>query len=184
MSLRKLMIGALAAGVAASGLTAVAFAGEGMTAAMIEQIMAAAESESAQALNRARQRFTQEIKSASVIESRVPPATVEPSAYLVVAPGREDELMAERGRLADLIVVARSAPNDEAISSLTLDACLRDTGRLVLVMPDVAPEFGRHVASRPAHGRFGVTDPCGSAASWNRNPPRRVVVGLIMYSAP
>ncbi len=125
---------------------AVAFAGEGMTAAMIEQIMAAAENESAQALSRARQRFNLELKSAAVMESRVPPPTVEPSAFLVVAPGREDELMAERGRLADLIVVARPSPSDEAISTLTLDACLRDTGRMVLVMPDGAPEFGRQVA--------------------------------------
>lgn len=125
---------------------AVAFAGEGMTAAMIEQIMAAAENEGAQALNRARQNFTKELKTAAVMESRVPPATVEPSAYLVVAPGREDELMAERGRLADLIVVARGSSSDEAVSTLTLDACLRDTGRLVLVMPEVAAEFGRHIA--------------------------------------
>jgi len=51
--------------------------------------------------------------------------------------GREDETVARRGRLFDLVVIGRDPK--EASASLTFDAALMETGRPILVAPEVAP---------------------------------------------
>lgn len=112
---------------------AVAFVGEGMTAGMIEQVMNAADQDGQARSGRARALFERAVGAATGIA-------------FVEKPGHEDELIAERGRLADMIVAAKPDP-DTAISS-TLEACLRETRRPVLVVPPniVTADFGQRIA--------------------------------------
>jgi nucleotide-binding universal stress UspA family protein len=127
---------------------AVAFVGEGMTAAMIEQIMSAAEQESRQRSAQAQQRFEAACAAAGAPRLVSPQAGVRFSAGFVLRSGREDELVAERGRLADLIVVPRPTDEGDGAPSLTLESCLRETGRPVLVVPPgvAAEQFGKRIA--------------------------------------
>lgn len=127
---------------------AIAFVGEGMTAAMIEQIMSAAEQEGRQRASRARTLFDKACAAAGVQVTEAPQPAPRFTAAFVERPGREDEMMAERGRVADLIVAARSSPEDEGGIAPTLEASLRETGRPVLVVgPDAAKTpFSRRIA--------------------------------------
>ncbi len=102
---------------------AVAFVGEGMTAAMIEQIVNAAEQEGASRASRARSLYDRLIRDYG---AGAKTAYVERS-------GPEDDVVAEAGRLADLIIVAR--PGAEEGPTPVVQACLKDTGRPVLVLP-------------------------------------------------
>lgn len=125
---------------------AVAFVGEGMTAAMIEQIMQAAERDGASKGSKSAEMFKRVVAShnAEIMET---PRTAGFSARLLRLTGREDEKVAERGRLADLIVAPLPGSPPRGAPSFTLDACLRETGRPVLVMPTpVNYPFGNHIA--------------------------------------
>lgn len=125
---------------------AVAFVGEGMTAAMIEQIMQAAEREGGVRGDRATEQFKRIVEKhqAEIMET---PRAAGFSARFMRLTGREDEKVAERGRLADLIVAPLPGSTPRGAPSFTLDACLRETGRPVLVMPTpVSGAFGNHIA--------------------------------------
>lgn len=120
----------------------VAFLGEGMTGAMIEEIMAATEREAGQRGARARELFD---KLSRAVESPIVEAGAAAegfSAAFVSLTGREEEHIALRGRLADLIVVDQPAKEEEAPPPVTLEAALRETGRPVLVMPPTVGELG------------------------------------------
>ncbi|MFC3231539.1 universal stress protein [Marinibaculum pumilum] len=131
---------------------AVAFLGEGMTAGMIEKVMEASAADC-----RVRNTHCHEIYEAAVSSVGAPRRTEPPpiddgtphSAYSVSyehATGREDEVVAERGRMADLIVMPRPLPENGP--SPVLEAALRDTGRPVFVVPQgtVPDGFGQRVA--------------------------------------
>jgi len=122
----------------------VAFLGEGMTGAMIEEIMTVTEREAKERGERARALF-EEVRArheAPLVEGAAG-AKAGYSAAFVVTTGREEEQVAFRGRLADLIVVGRPLADEEAPPPTTLEAALRETGRLVLVVPPEPPaEFG------------------------------------------
>jgi len=126
---------------------AVAFVGEGMTAAMIEQIMAAAEKEGGSRASRANEQFDRAVgKFGALVREDPGPGF---SVRLFRRTGREDEQVAERGRLADLIIAGHPGKPPRAAPSFTLDACLRETGRPVLVLPLPAPPpeaFGKRIA--------------------------------------
>jgi nucleotide-binding universal stress UspA family protein len=130
---------------------AIAFIGEGMTAAMIEQVMGAAESEGRERTARARARFQAACQAAQAPLTDLARPGQGPglgfSAAFVARPGNEADLIAERGRIADLIVAARPVARARA-SSRTLEACLRDSGKPVLVPPPATSgaDFGRRVA--------------------------------------
>ena len=57
------------------------------------------------------------------------------SAALVRRVGREDELTAAKGRLADLIVASRPTEESGATLTMTINAALFETGRPVLIAP-------------------------------------------------
>lgn len=63
--------------------------------------------------------------------------------------GTEAEVIVRRGRLADLIVVARPVPESGCASQGALETALFDTGRPVLMVPDAfrADLFGRVVVA-------------------------------------
>ena len=126
----------------------VAFLGEGMTGGLVEEIMTVTEREAKERSDRARALF-----EAACARADVP--VLEPgglsergfSAACVTVTGREEEHVALRGRLVDLIVVNRPVHGDDVRPSTTLEAALRGTGRPVLVVPpESSAELGGCVA--------------------------------------
>lgn len=120
--------------------------GEGMSSVMVEEIMAVAERASAERKTRARALFNQRLETYGIpfVETPLAPSGVCASWREEV--GREDELIAWRGRLADLIVLGRPRNTAELPSLATLNVALMDSGRPVLVAPPEPPTvFGKRV---------------------------------------
>ena len=112
---------------------ALAYIGEGMTGAMIEELITTAEQESAALAQRARRDFAAACDKAGFEQARPQPGQL--TARLRVETGREEELVALRGRVADLIVVARAAKDAEAPIRATLEAALLESGQALFVVP-------------------------------------------------
>lgn len=109
--------------------------GEGMSGAMVEQLMAAMAQTIASRAARAREAY-QKISAAGGAKLSWREIT-----------GREADVVAAAGRLTDLIVIGRPSGEAEAPLAATLDAALFDTGRPVLV---ASPTAARVVAGRVA----------------------------------
>ncbi len=134
--------------VALDARDSVAFLGEGMTGAMVEEIMAISEGQAKERGERARALFESVCARLEVpiVNAGAAPGEGFSTAYVTVT-GREEEHVAVRGRLADLIVVNRPTPGQNAAPSATLQTALRETGRPVLVVPpEPSSELGRVVA--------------------------------------
>jgi nucleotide-binding universal stress UspA family protein len=109
--------------------------GEGMSGAMVEQLMSAMGQTIATRAARARDAYRK--------------ACTEPGAKISwrETTGREADVVAAVGRLTDLIVIGRPNGEAEAPLAATLDAALFDTGRPVLVAsPTAARAIGGRVA--------------------------------------
>jgi nucleotide-binding universal stress UspA family protein len=124
-------------------------AGEGLSGGMIEDMMAATETEGLSRAQAMRALFEGAMAKAGVpigdpnaVASGTPHSA---SASFAAVAGREEELVAQQARLADLTVVAHAAATDLP-SSEALNAVLFDSGRPVLVAPPVAPaQIGRRI---------------------------------------
>jgi nucleotide-binding universal stress UspA family protein len=114
---------------------ALAYIGEGMTGTMIEELLATAEDEANTLDQRAREDFAAACEKAGFKQE-----PGERTARLHVEVGREEEAIALHGRLADLIVVARAAKDDDAPMRATLEAALLESGRPLFVAPPSASE--------------------------------------------
>ncbi|NNG05485.1 MAG: universal stress protein, partial [Inquilinus sp.] len=133
-----------AAGEAAGGR---AFIPAGMPGSASEELMRAMEGEDRRRGERARALFAQ------VTARHNPPQAVAPgdpagfSVDYVELPGPADELIAARGRLADLTICPSPSLDDHRRPPLGLEAALRETGRPLLVVPPEMPEtLGKRVA--------------------------------------
>ncbi len=125
----------------------VPYTGEGMDGSMIEEIMDVTEREGGE---RAAQ--TKTLFDAFTAENSIE-VTTEPAAGEAVTMswqteiGREDETVALRGRLYDLIVVGRPLKDAALPSPITLEAALLDTGRPIVVAPPEPPAvLGQSIA--------------------------------------
>lgn len=125
----------------------VAFVSEGMTSTMIEEVMVAAAAEGEARQTRAREVFERRCQAGAITLSDTP-AALGFSAHFGTATGRENDLLAARGRRADLIVAARPAGEEAASSQARLEVVLMETGRPILVVP---PDGGA-----PAGGRVAI----------------------------
>lgn len=133
--------------VRADSKNAVPLLGEGMSGAMIEEMIDLAEKEALTRAQKARAMFEEACRRLSLPVVDAPPGPQGPSAAWVEETGREDEVAAQRGRLADLIVVARPTQDSDVTFRMTLNAAIRETGRPVLVIPPgVAKVAARKVA--------------------------------------
>jgi len=117
----------------------VPYTGEGMDGSMIEEIMEVTDREGGERLLRAKQMFG-EFCSAHGLRTAASPqigagVTVDWRETL----GREDEIVAIRGRVFDLIVVGRPIRDSALPSPITLEAAMLDTGRPIVVAPPKAP---------------------------------------------
>ncbi len=120
--------------VRADSKNAVPLLGEGMSGAMIEEMIDLADKEADVRAGKARQIYDKVLAEFAFPETTAAGGQV-PSASWVDQTGREDEVTAHRGRLADLIVVSRPTEETDVASRMTLNAAIRETGRPVLVVP-------------------------------------------------
>jgi len=117
-------------------------AGEGLSGAMIEEMMAATERESGDRAGRVKALFdrfaaSQDVVIATTAESanKADGATLSFES----AAGREEDLVAQRSRLYDMAVVPHPESGEDVSSSDALHAVLFDSGRPVLIAPRAAP---------------------------------------------
>lgn len=126
---------------------AVPLLGEGMSGTMIEEMIDLAERESVARADRARAQYDAAVASSGMVSCDSPPGPGGACITWREETGREDETVAWRGRLSDLIVAARPSGDAEAAAALTLNAALFESGRPVLVVPPTPIEsMGRTVA--------------------------------------
>jgi nucleotide-binding universal stress UspA family protein len=118
-------------------------AGEGLSGAMIEEMMAATERESGERANRVRQlfeRFTT-IHGDLTLASDATTAVKTPGVSLSfeTISGREEDIVAQQSRLFDMAVVPHPEAEEDVSSSDALHAVLFDSGRPVLIAPRTVP---------------------------------------------
>ncbi len=113
-------------------------AGEGLSGAMIEEMMRATEKESTDRSAAVHALFDRFVTQHGVTLS-APRRGEGATASFEVVTGREDDLIAQLARLADLTIVPHPSSGDEVSSSDALHAVLFDSGRPVLIAPHVAP---------------------------------------------
>lgn len=112
-------------------------AGEGLSGAMIEEMMAATEKESGERAMAIKALFDRVVTREGVrIADDVEPGL---SASFRLLTGREEDLFAQRARLADLSVIPHPEAPDEVSSSDALHAVLFDSGAPILIAPLAPP---------------------------------------------
>jgi nucleotide-binding universal stress UspA family protein len=115
--------------------SAVPLVGEGMSGAMVEEMLGAAEKHGLELARALRQKYdeaTQRHRVASGWREEV---------------GREDDIVASAGRLSDIVILARPLPHRDLPSPVTVNAAILDTGRPLLLAPPTVPsEIGQSVA--------------------------------------
>ena len=114
---------------------ALAYIGEGMTGAMIEELITNAEEESTQSTQRARRDFSAACEKAGFEQTERSDVPGALTAHLMTETGAEDELIALRGRVADIIVVTRMAKDGDPGMRATLECALLESGRPIFVIP-------------------------------------------------
>ena len=133
--------------VSADPRDAVPLLGEGMSGAMIEEMIEMAEAGAKEKSAAARAMFETAISKHGIPVVEGPGGKDGASAAWIEDTGREEEVAVWRGRLSDLIVVGRPTGDSDASRTMTLNAALTETGRPVLVAPPACPEtLGRKVA--------------------------------------
>lgn len=130
---------------------AVSFVGDGMTAAMYEQIMAAAAKENRERATRAHSLAEKAFAAHKAPRLETSAAKSGFSASIVERTGPMDARVATLGLLADLVVLAKPVAGGGV--SAALQTALRETGRPILVVPpgcrppnDLSGGFGRRIA--------------------------------------
>ena len=114
-------------------------AGEGLSGAMIEEMMSATEKEShdrASAVHLMFDRFVTE-HEVSLAEPRY--GAGHATASFAAVTGREEDIVAQQARLSDLTIVPHPSADDDVSSSDALHAVLFDSGRPVMIAPQLPP---------------------------------------------
>ncbi len=126
---------------------AVPMLGEGMSGAMVDEIMRAAEGESNNHRVIAHRHFDDAVREAGVELRDVPNAVEAPSAAWREVVGRIEDVVPAEGRLADLIVFAHTTLDADTQGYATMETALLGTGRPLLLVPKTLPAtIGRTVA--------------------------------------
>jgi len=125
----------------------VPYAGEGMNGSMIEEIMDVTEREGTDRASRARSTFDRFVAEKGLKLVSGPGGAAGTTISWREELGREDEVVALRGRVADLTVVGRPMRDAPLPSPITLEAALLETGRpIVITPPGGSPTIGTHCA--------------------------------------
>ncbi len=122
-------------------------AGEGLSGAMIEEMMSATEKESGSRAFNLRELFDMATEAQAVAIGDAMRGSNEPSASFTTMTGREDEIIAHQARLSDLTIVPHPQAGEDVAAADALHAVLFDSGRPVLLAPvDPPKSIGRRVA--------------------------------------
>jgi nucleotide-binding universal stress UspA family protein len=114
-------------------------AGEGLSGAMIEEMMSATERESTDRAHAVRAMFERFVAAHGVIVTDARRGAAAATASFATVTGREEDLVAQQARLADLTVVPHPEAGEDVSSSDALHAVLFDSGRPVLIAPHDPP---------------------------------------------
>jgi nucleotide-binding universal stress UspA family protein len=118
-------------------------AGEGLSGAMIEEMMAATERESGERASRVRALFEKFAATHGDLTLASDPNTARKSPGVTLSfetvAGREEDVVAQQSRLFDMAVVPHPEADEDVSSSDALHAVLFDSGRPVLISPREAP---------------------------------------------
>jgi len=114
-------------------------AGEGLSGAMIEEMMSATEKESSDRAHAVRSMFERFVTRQEVAVQEAHAHAGHPTASFAAVTGREEDIVAQQARLADLTVVPHPDAGEDVSSSDALHAVLFDSGRPVLISPQLAP---------------------------------------------
>jgi nucleotide-binding universal stress UspA family protein len=141
-------------------------AGEGLSGAMIEEMMAATERESGERAGRVRELFEKfaathgDVTLASDPNTalKVPGVTI---SFETMA-GREEDQVAQQSRLFDMAVVPHPEADEDVSSSDALHAVLFDSGRPVLIAPRATPAV---IGSRVAIAWNGSAESAAAVAA-------------------
>lgn len=109
--------------------------GEGMSVAMVEDMISIAEKEATERSGRARKMYEECVARHSLTVADRPTGTPGATISWRHERGREDEVVARLGRLSDVIVVGRPGDSDDVLTPMTLNAAIFESGRPVLVVP-------------------------------------------------
>lgn len=121
--------------------------GEGMSGIVMEQVMRASQSEIDKRESAAKIRFNEAVTTSGLGESESPPGPTGGSMSFREIDGREDQLVAEYGRLCDIIVLPNQAVGDGSVqAAVTMEAALMSSGRPVLVSSPAGGDVGGNVA--------------------------------------
>jgi nucleotide-binding universal stress UspA family protein len=118
-------------------------AGEGLSGAMIEEMMAATERESGERAGRVHALFDRFVQGRDVtiaLSAESALKTEGPTLSFESIAGREEDVVAQQSRLYDMAVVPHPEADDDVSSSDALHAVLFDSGRPVLIAPRQPPE--------------------------------------------
>ena len=137
-------------------------AGEGLSGAMIEEMMSATEKESSERAHAVRSMFDRFVMQHDVILSEARPGAECATASFASVTGREEDLVAQQARLADLTVVPHPDAGEDVSSSDALHAVLFDSGRPVLISPQTAPQT---IGTRICLAWNGTAESAASALS-------------------
>ncbi|MEX2643998.1 MAG: universal stress protein [Acetobacterales bacterium] len=122
-------------------------AGEGLSGAMIEEMMESAEKEGMEHSSAARRMFDEYCKSKGIPFVEEPPGPGGVSASWHTEIGREEDVVSWHGRLHDIIVISRPAEGQEKSTTEVVHAALMDAGRPLMLAPPEAPsDIGKRVA--------------------------------------
>jgi len=128
---------------------AAAFVGEGMTTAMIENVIEMAERDAAERTVKAEALFKEICEKKSIPQVETPEGLDDnsSSAWFFTRQGAQEDLIPEYGRMTDLIVACKKANEHKSDNEQVLNAAILETGRAVLVVNDALPaDFGKRIA--------------------------------------
>ena len=106
---------------------------------MIEEMMSATEKESNDRAHAVRSMFERFVARHEVVVQEAHPGADHATASFAAVTGREEDIVAQQARLADLTVVPHPDAGEDVSSSDALHAVLFDSGRPVLISPQVTP---------------------------------------------
>ena len=110
--------------------------GEGMSGAMIEEMMDLAEKDGAERAKRSREKFDTFV-AANAVRLTDKPLSRDGhiTASLTFSEGREDEMVSRLGKVSDLVVCSQPNPDSDRPPLLVVHAAIFETGKPVLLLP-------------------------------------------------
>ena len=171
----------------------VAYVGEGVTGAIIENLMSAVEQEGDTRASQSQEQFQSICADTGAVVTDIPGLAGFSASFAAIT-GNIYDLIALRGRLADLIVVPQPQNGDDAMVQATLEVALLETGHPVLILPprEVA-DFGKRVvilwsgaeeAARSVSGALPLLQKADSIAAYTISRyalPLAQVADLVTY---